>query len=82
MLSLQHTFAMFEATELVPILTGSDSGATLFAAGIGAFLFDVVVGFKAPVFLGSSLVFILGIIAIGAGERLPYAVGVSLSQVS
>ena len=34
-LGLQHTFVMFGATVLVPILTGLDVGVTLFAAGIG-----------------------------------------------
>jgi uracil permease len=74
-LGLQHTFVMFGATVLVPILTGLDVGVTLFAAGIGTLLFHIVTGFKVPVFLGSSFAFIPGIIAVGASEGIPYALG-------
>lgn len=74
-LGLQHTFVMFGATVLVPILTGLDIGVTLFAAGIGTLFFHVVTGFKVPVFLGSSFAFIPGIVAVGAAEGLPYALG-------
>jgi len=74
-LGLQHTFVMFGATVLVPILTGLDIGVTLFAAGIGTLLFHLITGWKVPVFLGSSFAFIPGIIAVGASEGLPYALG-------
>ncbi|MBG0766811.1 MAG: uracil-xanthine permease [Spirochaetaceae bacterium] len=74
-LGLQHTFVMFGATVLVPILTGLDIGVTLFAAGIGTLLFHVVTKFKVPVFLGSSFAFIPGLVAVGASEGLPYALG-------
>lgn len=74
-LGLQHTFVMFGATVLVPILTGLDIGVTLFAAGIGTLLFHVITGFQVPVFLGSSFAFIPGIVAVGASEGLPYALG-------
>ena len=74
-LGLQHTFVMFGATVLVPILTGLDIGVTLFAAGIGTLLFHVITKFKVPVFLGSSFAFIPGIIAVGASQGLPYALG-------
>jgi len=72
---LQHTFVMFGATVLVPILTGLDIGVTLFAAGIGTLLFHVITKFKVPVFLGSSFAYIPGIVAIGASQGLPYALG-------
>ncbi len=72
---LQHTFVMFGATVLVPILTGLDIGVTLFAAGIGTLLFHVITKFKVPVFLGSSFAYIPGIVAIGATQGLPYALG-------
>ncbi|MGE0075068.1 MAG: uracil-xanthine permease family protein [Sphaerochaetaceae bacterium] len=74
-LGLQHTFVMFGATVLVPILTGLDIGVTLFAAGIGTLLFHVITKFKVPVFLGSSFAFIPGLVAVGTSEGLPYALG-------
>jgi uracil permease len=74
-LGLQHTFVMFGATVLVPIITGLDISVTLFAAGIGTLLFHVITKFKVPVFLGSSFAFIPGIIAVGAAEGMPYALG-------
>ena len=74
-LGLQHTFVMFGATVLVPILTGLDIGVTLFAAGIGTLLFHVVTKFKVPVFLGSSFAFLPALFVIGATEGLPYALG-------
>jgi uracil permease len=63
-MGLQHTFVMFGATVLVPLLTGLDVGVTLFAAGIGTLIFHVVTKFKVPVFLGSSFAFLPGIFAI------------------
>jgi uracil permease len=74
-MGLQHTFVMFGATVLVPIITGLDVGVTLFAAGIGTWIFHIVTGFKVPVFLGSSFAFIPGIVAVGASQGLPYALG-------
>jgi len=76
-MGLQHTFVMFGATVLVPILTGLDVGVTLFAAGVGTWIFHVVTKFKVPVFLGSSFAFIPGIIAIGQKNpaTIPYALG-------
>jgi len=74
-MGLQHTFVMFGATVLVPIITGLDVGVTLFAAGIGTLLFHVITKFKVPVFLGSSFAFIPGIVVVGASQGLPYALG-------
>ena len=74
-MGLQHTFVMFGATVLVPILTGLDVGVTLFAAGVGTWIFHIMTGFKVPVFLGSSFAFIPGLIAVGASQGLPYALG-------
>ncbi|MCK5672381.1 MAG: uracil-xanthine permease [Spirochaetales bacterium] len=75
-LGLQHTFVMFGATVLVPILTGLDVGVTLFAAGIGTWLFHIITKFKVPVFLGSSFAFIPAIIAITAETGdIAYATG-------
>ncbi len=67
-LGIQHTFVMFGATVLVPIITGLDVGVTLLAAGIGTWLFHFITKFKVPVFLGSSFAFIPGIIAVATAE--------------
>ena len=76
-LGLQHTFVMFGATVLVPVLTGLDVGVTLFAAGIGTLIFHVMTQFKMPVFLGSSFAFLPPIFAVAAthGGDLAYATG-------
>jgi uracil permease len=74
-LGLQHTFVMFGATVLVPILTGLDIGVSLFAAGVGTLIFHVITKFKVPVFLGSSFAFLPALFVIGASEGLPYALG-------
>jgi uracil permease len=76
-LGLQHTFVMFGATVLVPILTGLDVGVTLFAAGIGTLLFHFLTKMKVPVFLGSSFSFLPPIFAVAeaSGGDLAYATG-------
>ncbi len=60
-MSLQHVFAMFGATVLVPILTGLPVSATLVACGVGTLIYIVMTKGKSPVFLGSSFAFILAI---------------------
>ncbi|NLO25776.1 MAG: uracil permease [Clostridiales bacterium] len=65
-LGLQHTFTMFGATVLVPIITGMDISVALFMAGIGTLLFHLVTKKKAPIFLGSSFAFIPPILAAAA----------------
>ena len=75
-LGLQHMFAMFGATVLVPTLTGLSVSATLLFAGLGTLLFHFLAKGKVPAFLGSSFVFLAGYFAIAPnGERalLPYA---------
>ena len=80
-LGLQHMFAMFGATVLVPMLTGLSVSATLLFAGLGTLLFHFLSKGKVPAFLGSSFAFIGGYAAIapnGEKELLPYAcVGVA-----
>ncbi len=63
-LGLQHMFAMFGATVLVPILTGLDIATTLLFAGLGTLLFHLLTKGKVPAFLGSSFAFIGGYNAI------------------
>ncbi len=63
-LGLQHMFAMFGATVLVPALTGLSVSATLLFAGLGTLLFHLLTKGKVPAFLGSSFAFIGGYAAI------------------
>jgi uracil permease len=64
-LSLQHLFAMFGATILVPILTGLSPAVALVTSGLGTLLYMAVTGFRIPVYLGSSFAFI-GPIIVGS----------------
>ena len=75
-LGLQHMFAMFGSTVLVPILTGLNVSTTLLFAGIGTLLFHLLTKGKVPAFLGSSFAFLGGYFAIapnGEKDLLPYA---------
>ena len=75
-LGLQHMFAMFGSTVLVPALTGLSVSATLLFAGLGTLLFHMISKRKVPAFLGSSFAFLAGYFAIaphGEAELLPYA---------
>ncbi len=81
-LGLQHTFAMFGATVLVPLITGLDISTTLLMAGLGTLLFHLVTKGKVPAFLGSSFAFLGGFAAVAQTpdgtpipEMLPYACG-------
>lgn len=59
-LSLQHIFAMFGATILVPILLGLPVSVALLASGIGTLLYQAATKAKVPVYLGSSFAYIAG----------------------
>ena len=80
-LGLQHLFAMFGATVLVPALTGLNVSTTLLFAGLGTLLFHLITGRKVPAFLGSSFAFLGGYAAIAPmladgsanTQLLPYA---------
>ena len=75
-LGLQHMFAMFGATVLVPALTGLDVATTLLFAGLGTLLFHLITKRQVPAFLGSSFAYLAGYWAIapnGEAELLPYA---------
>ncbi len=82
-LGIQHMFAMFGATVLVPALTGLNVSTTLFFAGIGTLLFHLVTGRKVPAFLGSSFAFLgaYGLVtASGANIPLTYSsIGVAVA---
>lgn len=82
LLGLQHTFAMFGATVLVPLMTGLDVSTTLLFAGLGTLLFHLITGGKVPAFLGSSFAFLGGYAMVAPmvdgkpnTELLPYACG-------
>ncbi len=79
-LGLQHMFAMFGATILVPILVNSQEfplplsiQTTLFFAGLGTLVFHVCTKLKVPAFLGSSFAFLGGFAAMGAMNTGIYA---------
>ncbi len=76
-LGLQHVFAMFGATVLVPLLTGLSVAVTLFCAGIGTLWFFFITKRKIPVFLGSSFAFLGAFASVANGDpaMLPYATG-------
>lgn len=69
LLGFQHTFAMFGATVLVPILTGLSVSTTLLMAGLGTLLFHLITGGKVPAFLGSSFAFLGGYAAVAPLEN-------------
>ena len=82
LLGMQHTFTMFGATVLVPIITGLDISVALFMAGVCTLLFHLITKKKVPVFLGSSFAFIAPIAAVvemvsarGGADGLAYARG-------
>jgi uracil permease len=76
LLGIQHMFAMFGATILVPAITGLSISATLLFAGLGTLLFHLITGRKVPAFLGSSFAFLgaYGLVtASGAEIPLTYS---------
>ena len=80
-LSLQHVFAMFGATVLVPMLTGLDVGVALVASGIGTLIYILCTKGKVPVYLGSSFAYITTISAAIAATGSASAAYVGLMVV-
>ena len=80
-LSLQHLFAMFGASVLVPLLFGINPGVVLLMNGIGTLLFILITKGKAPAYLGSSFAFLAPVALIignpGSTDiaRYPLALG-------
>jgi uracil permease len=66
-LSLQHLFAMFGATILVPYLVGLSPAIALISSGLGTIAFLIVTKWQVPAYLGSSFAFIAPVIAAKAG---------------
>ena len=71
-LGLQHLFAMFGATVLVPAITGLNVSTTLFFAGLGTLIFHLITGRKVPALLGSSFAFLgaFGLVT-ASGQDIP-----------
>lgn len=75
LLGFQHTLAMFGACILVPLLTGLNVSATLFAVGAGTLIFHYFTKGKVPAFLGSSFAFIGPLLIAGEQVGLRAAQG-------
>lgn len=74
-LSLQHMFAMFGASVLVPFLFGINPAIVLFMNGIGTLLFILITNGKSPAYLGSSFAFIAPANIVISKYGYPYALG-------
>ena len=66
LLGIQHTFAMFGATVLAPLLMGFDANLAILMSGICTIMFFVITGGRMPSYLGSSFAFIGPVIAVTA----------------
>ena len=62
-LSIQHLFAMFGATVLVPFLVGLSPGVALISSGLGTLAYLLITKGRIPAYLGSSFAFIAPILA-------------------
>ncbi len=74
-LGIQHLFAMFGATVLVPLLTGMNPALALVSAGFGTLIFHLCTKFCVPVFVGSSFAFIAPVAGIVATMGIQQAQG-------
>lgn len=70
-LSVQHLFAMFGSTVLVPILVGLDPAIALFSSGVGTLLYILITRGKIPAYMGSSFSFITVMQALMKGAGYP-----------
>lgn len=74
-LSIQHMFAMFGASVLVPVLFGINPAVVLFMNGVGTLLFILITKGKAPAYLGSSFAFIAPASIVISKFGYAYALG-------
>ncbi|MCI8465969.1 MAG: uracil permease [Lachnospiraceae bacterium] len=74
-LSIQHMFAMFGASVLVPFLFGISPAIVLFMNGVGTLLFILITKGKAPAYLGSSFAFLAPAGIVISKMGYPYALG-------
>ena len=72
-LSLQHLFAMFGSTVLVPFLLHVDPATCLFMNGIGTLLYLTICKWRLPAYLGSSFAFISPVLAVTSTAGMSYA---------
>lgn len=72
-LSLQHLFAMFGSTVLVPFLLNVDPATCLFMNGIGTIIYLAICKWKLPAYLGSSFAFISPVLAVTATSGMSYS---------
>lgn len=75
LLGIQHLFAMFGATILVPLITGMNPAVALVSAGVGTFIFHICTKFEVPVFQGSSFAFLAALTAAVGTYGIQYAQG-------
>ena len=66
LLGIQHTFAMFGATVLAPLLMGFDPNLAILMSGICTVMFFIITGGRMPSYLGSSFAFIGPVLAVTA----------------
>ncbi|MBS5214683.1 MAG: uracil permease [Clostridiales bacterium] len=74
-LSIQHMFAMFGASVLVPFIFGINPAIVLFTNGVGTLLFILITKGKAPAYLGSSFAFLAPAGIVIAKWGYSYALG-------
>lgn len=74
-LGIQHLFAMFGATILVPLLTGLNPALALVSAGLGTLIFHWCTKCKVPVFQGSSFAYLGAIAGVVGTYGIQYAQG-------
>ncbi|KWX79077.1 uracil transporter [Paenibacillus riograndensis] len=79
LLSLQHLFAMFGSTVLVPNLFGVDPGMILLMNGIGTLLYILICRGKIPAYLGSSFAFISPVLGVLEKHQGDHQHGYSLA---
>ena len=71
LLSLQHMFAMFGSTVLVPILIGINPSIALLSSGVGTLVHMILTHFKIPAYLGSSFAFVATMQALMKTDGYP-----------
>ena len=74
-LSIQHMFAMFGASVLVPFIFGINPAIVLFMNGVGTLIFIAVTKAKSPAYLGSSFAFLAPAGVVISKMGYPYALG-------
>ncbi len=74
-LSLQHLFAMFGASVLVPMIVGVSPAVQLLFNGIGTLIYILITRGKIPAFLGPSAAFITVLVTVMSTQGYGYAMG-------